>query len=114
MFVRFFFLFLITYVILFIPAAGMDKVYESFFRFTGNKLYSHFGDGGVVILQPQHTKDFDSRIFISKDSLREGNSYHGETYNLSAYLMGFLPTIFFLALLVATPLSWKRKSAALL
>jgi len=113
MLARFFLLFTIAYVILFIPASGFDKVYESFFRMVGNKTFSHIGDGGVVIIQPQKNKNFDSRIFISKESLRDGNSYHGETYDLSAYLMGFLPTIFFLALVVATPLSWRRKAVAI-
>ena len=113
--VRFLLIFSITYIVLLLPQTGIDRKYENFFRNMGNKLYGNFGKEGVLMLKEEYGVGYDTRIYLSKKSLlQKNNDYKAEIFPINSRRIGYLSTAFLFALIVATPLTPKRKLFAMI
>ncbi len=110
---KFLLFFLIAYLFMLMPKAGIQVKYADFFCWAGNDLFHEFGDSGIAMLKTRNGKD-NILLLISKTS----NIKHGETtwqaYYKSSNLIGFFHSAFLLSLIIATPISWKRKAVALI
>ena len=103
--------FVLLYGLLVLPWPGVKQAYASFFRAGGNVLFKSFGSRGSVRFVPpdsEHDK-WDT----------EGHLIHRgrPTYwriGFSSRRMGYLPTIALTALVLATPIPWRRRGWALL
>jgi hypothetical protein len=109
---RFLAIFLIAYTLMLSPQTGIDRKYAEFYCAVGNKLFHNFGNGGYVLLKTEKAKK-DISVFISKSSLIKGDKLEGQTFHLESSLIGYYYTALIIALILATPLSWKRKIIAL-
>lgn len=104
-----------TYLFLLSPQTGIDIRYEEFFRSLGNKLYGTFGKEGVLMFMDERGVEYDTRLYLSKKTLLQKNgNYKSEIFPINTRRIGFVSTAFLISLIIATPLTWKRKFIALL
>ncbi len=118
---RFALTFCVLYALLAMPWPGVQETYSSLYRRAANALFDPFGKRGVdasgnsVKLgrvsfeeagQPSRTSDT-----IISTKLR-GSRYIGDSEH-SPRLSGYLPTVEFIALALATPIAWRRKLVGL-
>jgi hypothetical protein len=107
--------FLIVYTLLIIPGTGMNRHYAVFFCQAGNYLYQDFSQGAYVRLSPQDDQGKnDISLFISRADWKKDGKLTGVTTEKASDRIGFLITAFFIALTLATPVSWKRKTTSLI
>lgn len=104
-----------VYLFLLLPQVNMNGVYAEQFCKLGNFLYQDFPQGGYVQLRTQTDKGKnDIALFLSNASWIENGKLTGVTTNKASDRIGYLITAFFTALVMATPVSWKRKLVALI
>ncbi len=118
---RFTLTFCLLYALLAIPWPGVQKTYSSLYRRLGNALFDPFGKRGVdasgnsvklgrvrfeEAAQPDRTSDT-----IISTKLR-GSRYLGDSEH-SPRMSGYLPTVEFIALALATPVAWRRRLVGL-
>ncbi len=98
------------YVALALPIAGIGEVYNHTFRTLANGAFGSFGDDGLVRFEKiEHPRAMlDTRVSIR--NLR--NNLSGST-EFSTRLCAYLPTIEVIALVLATPINFKRRFRAL-
>lgn len=103
-------IFLATYTLLMLPETRANQFYCKALCQIGNKLYQNFSHGGYVRFSPQTDKGKnDIALFISRSDWKQGGKLIGATTDKASDRIGFLITAFFTALMLATPMSWKRK-----
>jgi hypothetical protein len=106
--------FIAVYLLLLLPQVNMNGIYAEQFCKLGNYLYEDFPHGGYVRLTTQTDKGKnDVSLFLSKASWIENGKLTGVSTNKASDRIGYLITAFFLALVIATPVTWKRKLVAL-
>lgn len=107
----FFILVLIFYGLLMAPWPGVRKAYAACFRAVGSMVFGSFGAPDSVRFRPasQDGGEWDTEIVLS-------NPHTGAvgTVQHNSRRMGYVPTAVLISLVLATPLSWSRKSRALL
>jgi hypothetical protein len=101
-------IFIITYTLQLLPQTGMDRKYAEFYCSFGNKLFKHFGNEGYVELNTQEGKNNIS-LFISKYSTLDNGKLKGQYFNISSNMLAYYYVAFLISLILATPLTWKRK-----
>ena len=108
---RFFVVLIPLYGVLAVPWPVVRSTYSAVYRGIGNTVFGSFGGDGIVRFEPAGDPDagMDTLIRIR----RRGSSVVGTTTHDSR-LTGYLPTIEVVALILATPIAWKRRSKALL
>lgn len=107
-------IFLATYILLMLPASRGNKLYCEALCKVGNTCYQHFSRGGYVRFSPQHDKGKnDIELFISRSDWIDGGKLTGASAPKASDRIGYLITAFFAALMLATPMPWKRKLVVL-
>jgi hypothetical protein len=96
-----------------LPQTGINRKYAEFLCSTGNQIFQNFATDRVITLKPRDNSDKGDIILTIKFILMPSGEIHRSKGNISTYVLGFLPTVFFIALVVSTPLPWKRKLFAL-
>lgn len=108
-------IFVVAYTVLLVPGTKIDRMYCTAICHLGNYLYQDFSRGGYVRLSPQDDKGKnDISLFLSRTDWQKEGQLTGVTTNKASDRIGYLITAFFIALSLATPLNWKRKTASLL
>ncbi|MFH0981593.1 MAG: hypothetical protein V2A79_08650 [Planctomycetota bacterium] len=106
----FFVLFLVFYGLLMAPWPGVREAYAAGFRAGGSLLFGSFGAKDNVRFRPLSGKlaEWDTEIILS-------NPQTGMTATIRcwSWRTGFVPTAVLISLVLATPLSWARKTRAL-
>lgn len=119
-----------AFVVFFIPIyallliaglAGMDHVYEGMYRSIGNKLFLETGEKGLVQFieaEDPTTKEMASWVLlINKEenakAIANGTTVPSARVEISPWSMGYLPIALLLALILSTPIPWKRRLIAL-
>ena len=110
---KFLAIFLVAYVLMMLPQTGIGRKYADFYCAVGNKLFHNFGDGGFVLLKREKAVQ-DINIFISNTSKIKDGKLEGRNFHQDSGLVGFFYTALLIALILATPLGWKRKIIALI
>lgn len=108
--VVFFVRLVVCYGLLMLPWPGLEETYADLFRTGAEAVFGNVGSPGAVTLVPgpptDVTHDTDLYVRNHKTGAEPG-------LGISSRYGAYVPTIFFLALIVATPLTWKRKGWAL-
>lgn len=103
------FLLFFTVMLLLWPIVG--ATYGAFYRSEMNAIFGDMFSGGVVSLELYEDKKttFDTQLFL--DSKTTGQ---GAFRRINSYQQGYLPMIYLIGLVLATPIPWPRRLQALL
>ena len=107
--IGFFVRFLMFFAVLMILWSGVGAMYCGAFRGMGNLLFARFGTDGLVRFQRSLGSNTEDDIEVIL--MNRGNGAES-TFAGSSRLQGYKPTAFLLALILATPVSWKRRGRA--
>jgi len=100
------------YAVLIVPWPGMMDAYRSGFRAAGNRLFRSVGQGGSVSFEPLAAVDHAADTTLVFQKIRRFRASADMTIN-SGYV-GYRPTAFLIALVLASPVSWSRRGRAML
>ncbi len=102
---------LVIYALLLAPWPGLLDGYRAFFAAGGNVLFHWFGPSGSVsftpIPSPDHVKDMSIELTKLRPQRVRG------TMQIKCAYAGYRPTAFLIALVLATPIPWRRRLWAL-
>lgn len=110
-------LFGFTYVLLIIPWPGFDRLYSEYFRAFGATIFSR-NEGpevvGFAASQSPEAPNLDTQVTLGNRGSAESmaSSVQAKT-NLDSRSIGWIPTALTVALIVATPISLRRRAWAL-
>jgi hypothetical protein len=110
---RFFLVFLAVYAVLAIPWPPVRSGYRVFYCWLGNLAFGSLGETGSVRFVPwdEAHKAYDVKLVLT-NARSPGDL--GEMHNHSVHI-GYYPTVIIVALVLATPVSWRwRRLRALL
>ncbi len=96
------------YVLLAIAWPTIGPMYASAYQATATSLFGRFGEGRVTVGPPAPGERFDSSVSVGRPPSKViGTRGH------SSRLIGYLPTVLTGALIICTPLPWRRRVRAL-
>lgn len=103
-------IFALVYTILLLPGSGANRIYCRAICHIGNMLFEEFSRGGYVKFTPQEDQNKnDISLFISRSDWKRDGKLTGASAPKASDRIGYLITAFFAALMLATPIPWKRK-----
>jgi hypothetical protein len=110
--------FALVYGLLILPWPGWTALYAEGFRGLGNAIFGERDSECVLYFEPdQETRGLaavDSRIAIANPRLADKNGNGPVTYlSLNTRSIGWIPTALIIALIMATPIPWRRRALAL-
>lgn len=119
--IKFLIIFIVAYAVMTVPQTGISDLYAKFLRMEGNFFFGEFGEKGMVLFEPnedKHSWNYPTMmILFNRDqydnAAKTGANLTYVKHNLAMYY-DFLFAAFLVALVIATPLSLKRKLMALL
>lgn len=94
------------YALFALPWPGLPEGYSAAYRYVANAVFDPFGDRGRVSFEPAAHPNRTADTVIST-KLR-GSPYIGDAGH-SPRITGYLPTVEFIALALATPVTWRRR-----
>ena len=108
---------MIYYGLLVAPWPGVMDGYRAFFRAGGNLLFHSIGSTGSVSFEPipsrDHTKD--TKLVLSKQPATPTDPRPvRRDMAIKCVYIGYRPTAFLVALVLAAPVPWRRRLWALL
>ena len=111
--------FAVIFGLLILPWPGWNEIYGAYFRALGQAAFSRQDDRRIVLFQPHHVQHgfssldtqmtLGNRAFVDSD----GNG-PVKLISLDTRSIGWLPTALTMALILATPVSWRQRGWALL
>ena len=103
--------------LLIVPWPGLNGWYARGFRATGNFLFGSFWAKGLVKFQshPQADGDLmDTDVMVAnRETLRPDGSALATYYSFNCRHIGYVPTVMVIAVILSTPVSWRRRAWAL-
>jgi len=96
------------------PLSFYDDAYGSFFRSVGKKFFEHFRQDGFVLFGEGKTKDMTEVVIGNYNVRNSDNTAKGFQFEINTRYLGYMPTILFISLVLASPVSWRRRFIALL
>ncbi len=106
---RCFLVFLLCFGLLSWPWPGVQERYATGFRTVANFLLPTFGANGRCEFEAVEGGRADTAVKL----LNARTGYTGG-YHMNSRFMGYVPTVLVTSLVLATPISWKRRAWALL
>ena len=110
--------FALVYGLLIVPWPGLNAVYGRVFRSVGNLVFSR--ETGRRLLRFEEVpaasrRLLDSRILLAnREAVGENGNIPAKYLELDTRAVGWIPTAMVIALVLATPISWNRRSRTLL
>lgn len=101
-----------SYGVLIAPWPGVMNAYRACFRGAGSFLFDSVGTGGSATFEPLSQDDhtLDTKIVLGHTRIPGATP----SIRINCASIGYRPTVFLLALVLATPIPWSRKWRALL
>ena len=95
------------YALLMVPWPGLMQGYRAFFRAGGDQLFHSFGGTASVNFEPLSSTDHstDTTLVLKKGNVRG-------SMDINSGYIGYRPTAFLVALVLATPVPWRRRLMA--
>lgn len=102
--------FALLYMLLVAPWPGVQQAYGTLFRLGGDLVFHSFGPDGSVRFEPRqgNSGPLDTEIVLTQPFSRRAGHMQVESR-----AFGYLPIVFFVALVIATAGSWSRRVRAL-
>lgn len=109
--VTFFFLCVAVYALIVAPWPGVLDAYRAGFRAAGNVVFYRMGNGVSVSFTPLVTESVgpDTRLTMTRLS----QPPVAKAMNIRAAYLAYRPMAFLVALVLATPIAWRRRLFAL-
>jgi hypothetical protein len=115
---RFFIRFAVVYGLLLLPWPGGRAAYVRWFCGLGNAVYAREHSRLLVLFEPEPAnsgRPLDVQLTLAnRAQVLPDGKLRGRVIGLDARRIGWVPTALLAALVVATPLSWRRRGWALL
>ena len=113
--IRFFCLFLLAFGLLMVPWPRVDRTYTRFYSTGASLLFGSFGSTGNVRFEPLNDSACHLQITLYNRARLSpnGGDVWVQTRHNSRHA-GYMYVAFLAALILATPISWRRKGWALL
>jgi len=106
--IKSFVVFILIYGLAIIPWPGLDAVYSKFYRAGSTILSDALGTGDYVRFHPSNNIERDTKIvFFNSDR------QPFKAVAITSRASGYIYSAFIAALILATPVSWKRRGLAL-
>ena len=109
--------FVLAIGLLLAPWPGLKAGYAKALRTAGEAVFGHFGSKGIVVFRAlDDTGDplHDTILYLgNRDRLKPGGQLDVVSVKFSSRYSGWLPTALMAALVLATPLPWRRRWMAL-
>lgn len=109
---KFLLIFGLSYLVLMLPFHGLQKSYASAFNSTGDALFGNFGSQGVVRFTFLDAEKTVTQINLGSRGEREIKLYEAD--KMRTRYVGYIYLALFISLLLASPVSWRRKGGAFL
>lgn len=109
-------LFLLFYTLLMIPWPGLKDAYATFYRNTASFLFESFGTPNIAVrFSPLDRQYFDIKVsfFDLKKKDAHGKAVPFKEVGITSRYSSYMFAAFLAALILATPVSWKRRAWAL-
>ncbi|MFH1108530.1 MAG: hypothetical protein V1790_04930 [Planctomycetota bacterium] len=105
----------VIYALLWVPWPGVQRGYAGLFCYAGNLAFHVFGSAGrtrfrVLDPSPANKNAVDWEIKLENIRTRAGGTFEQDR---STRKMGYLPAAFTASLVLATPIPWRRRLAAM-
>lgn len=100
----------VVYAMLVSPWHGLQDAYQTYFQAGGNVLFGTIGEHGAAKFAPLTSKRGSTDTLVT---LRKRRSPYKGNLNISTVQVGYRPTVFLIALALATPIPWSRRWKAL-
>ena len=100
-----------VYALLAAPWPGVHGAYNACFRAGGNLIYGTMGEAGAAKFTPLSSTGGGSDTLVTLKKRQPPYAQGGVKF--SSVQIGYWPTVFFIALAVATPIPWKRRWQAM-
>jgi hypothetical protein len=105
---------IIIYVLLTAPFSFYDEMYGNFYRSCGKLFFDRFHGNGIARFTEGSEKKI-TRIDIGNITQLDATGQLKTAWvNTETRGFGYLPTVLMIALVIASPVSWRRKLIALL
>jgi hypothetical protein len=99
------------------PWPGLTEAYGRILRAEAHLVFGHFGPKGIVLFLATGDSDdplHDSKILLGNRDLVKPNGMRPmKVVKMSTRYIGYIPVVLVVALLLATPLPWRRRLWAL-
>lgn len=111
---------LLIYGLLIAPWPGAKPLYASYFRSLGRMIFADNGGQRRLDFQPLNDPEhrwppnFDTAIILANRDLQANGQGKRFMLTVDAWQMGWTPTAFLVALVLASPVPWRRRRWALL
>ena len=99
----------LVYAVAMSPFPGVGRLYTPWFRAICSTFDGPVGANGLVHLLPPG----DDSLRDVEFALRKRDSLSGVKKSISSRYSGYVPTVIVIALVLATPVAWKRRRWAL-
>ncbi len=108
-------LFILFYGLLIIPWPGLGSAYSVFYRSGSSFLFESFGTEGNVRFHKSNHPEYDLLVtfFDLTDPDRKGRAKPFQQFCLTSRYSAYIYTSFLAALILASPISWKRRGMAM-
>jgi hypothetical protein len=112
--IRFFCLFLLVFGLLMAPWPRLGRAYTRFYSTSAAFLFGSFGSKGIVRFEPLSDSEYDLNVSLYNRA-RPGpdGGIAGIQTRHNSRLAGYIYVAFLTALILATPIPWRRKGWAL-
>ena len=99
-----------------IPWPGLGAAYSKFYRANAAFVFESFGSKSVVRFYRSNDFEYDIRIvfFDMSRANSNGKVWPFKEFSLTSRYSAYIYTAFVVALIMATPISWRRRGWALL
>jgi hypothetical protein len=104
---------LLIYGLLSAPLTIYDKAYGQFFRKVAEVFFSKIRDNGFVKFKEWKEPSITHVNIGSFALVRPDGTSKTVTNDINTRYLGYIPTVLLIALVVASPVSWRRKLIAL-
>jgi hypothetical protein len=111
--------FVLIYGLLILPWPGWNGVYSHYFQALGRVAFSRDHDRCIILFQDYHTQQgyspLDTKMVMgNRDTIDSNGRGLSSTIDLDTRSIGWIPTALTAALILATPVPWRRRCWALL
>ncbi len=109
-------LFILFYGLLMIPWPGLGTTYSGCYRAGATLLFESFGSQGAVRFERSNHPEYDLKITLYNlnKPAPDGGGQPFKAFCLTSRYSAYIYAAFVAALILATPISWKRRGWAML
>jgi len=104
----------VIYLVLSAPFSFYDETYGSLFRKSSEVIFKRFDQNGFLKLLPTDAPHASSLYVGNYTQIAQDGQAHCAIYKLNTRHFGYLPTILLIALILGSPVNWKRKLTSLI